>query len=306
MRSCVIKSLLIGMWMICGMGLVSVAQSVSSVTRTLQRLVDHSDASVGMAAIIDGKDTIVINNEDRYPLMSVMKLHQALAVCHELRQKGQTLDLSLYIPKQSLKPDTYSPMRERYPEGNVSLTIKDLLDYSLKMSDNNACDILFDWIGGPQKVDRYIRSLGLNQVAVSVTEDEMHQQPETSLLNWTSPLDAVLLLEKLLNGNILEDGDQHYICQAMLDCETGKDRLWKPLEKTGLKLGHKTGTGDYNAEGRLTGINDIGFVLLPDGRYYTIAVLVKETGMSLPEASRLIADISEIIYQYVCSQSASE
>lgn len=307
MSSHMIKGLLACMLMICGKSMVSVAQSISSVTGALQQLIERSDASVGVAAIVDGKDTIVVHNEDHYPLMSVMKLHQALAVCHELRQKGQTLNLSLYISTRSLKPDTYSPMRERYPEGNLFLTVKELLDYSLKMSDNNACDILFDWIGGPQKVDSYIRSLGLNQFAVAVTEEEMHQNPETSHLNWTSPLDAVLLVEKLLKENILDSDDKKYIFQAMLDCTTGKDRLWKPLEKTaGLRLGHKTGTGTYNREGRLTGINDVGFVLLPDGRYYTIAVLVKDSGMSLPATSQLIADISGIIYQYVCTQSVSE
>jgi len=37
-------------------------------------------AEVGVAIIADGKDTVTVENNRRYPLMSVFKLHQALAV----------------------------------------------------------------------------------------------------------------------------------------------------------------------------------------------------------------------------------
>lgn len=282
------------------------AQGISSQTNDIRQLVERADAQVGVAVIVDGKDTLSFNNEVHYPLMSVMKFHQALAVCHFLQLNDQNLDMKVHVPQQSLKSDTYSPLKKRYPTGDLTLTVKDLLDYSLKMSDNNACDILFGLIGGPETVDRYIRSLGLNQFAISVTEDDMHRRLEDCYRNWTTPLDAAILLDNLINNDITDIDDQGYIRQAMLDCETGKDRLWKPLEKTGARLGHKTGTGDRNHEGKLIGVNDIGFVFLPDGRHYTIAVMVKDAGMSLQSASKLIADISEVVYLYVSSQSVEK
>lgn len=39
-------------------------------------------AQVGVAVIIDGKDTVTVNNDSRYPLMSVVKYPQSLAVAH--------------------------------------------------------------------------------------------------------------------------------------------------------------------------------------------------------------------------------
>ena len=49
------------------------------------------------------------------------------------------------------------------------------LAYTMQLSDNVACDILFDYIGGVNVVDEYIHSLGINDVSITTTEDEMHQ-----------------------------------------------------------------------------------------------------------------------------------
>ncbi|MFR6429750.1 MAG: class A beta-lactamase, partial [Parabacteroides merdae] len=50
--------------------------------------------------------------------------------------------------------------------------------------------------------------------------------------------------------------------------------------------------------GQQRGCNDIGFVLLPDGRTYSIAVFVKDSEESFAENSKIIADISRIVYEY--------
>ena len=78
-----------------------------------------------------------------------------------------------------------------------------------------------------------------------------------------------------------------------------KTALPRPLAKTGARIGHKTGTGDRNAEGELIGVNDAGFVILPDGRHYTVVVFVKDIPGSLERASQIIADISDIVYRRI-------
>ena len=83
----------------------------------------------------------------------------------------------------------------------------------------------------------------------------------------------------------------------MVECKTGQDRLVAPLADKGVVIGHKTGTGDLNAKGQQIGCNDIGFVLLPDGRTYSIAVFVKDSEESFAENSKIIADISRIVYE---------
>ena len=69
------------------------------------------------------------------------------------------------------------------------------MEYSLQLSDNNACDILFEHTGGPAATDRYVRSLGLCNFAIAATEQQMHDDPQTCYENWSTPLEAAALLE---------------------------------------------------------------------------------------------------------------
>lgn len=88
----------------------------------------------------------------------------------------------------------------------------------------------------------------------------------------------------------------------MVECQTGQDRLIAPLLDKKVTMGHKTGTGDRNAKGQQIGYNDIGFILLPDGHAYSIAVFVKDSEADNRENSEIIAEISRIVYEYVTQQ----
>lgn len=253
-------------------------------------------AEVGVAVIFNGTDTLTVNNDNRYPLMSVVKFHQALAVADTLTALSETVDHKVLVTPEDLKPNTYSPMRDRYPQGNVTLPLRTLLEYTLQQSDNNACDLLFRLYGGPQATDRYIRSLGLTDFAVQVTEDDMHRDTQTCYDNWSTPFEAVRLLEIFLKKPLFTQPIQEFLKTTLMECKTGTDRLPAPLAGTGARIGHKTGTSDQDASGRWTAINDMGFVLLPDGRYYTIAVFVKHSRESAENTARIIADISRLVY----------
>ena len=269
-----------------------------ALERQLQQFTANLNAQVGIAVILNGKDTITVNNDCCYPMMSVFKLHQALAVADYCQKEGLSFDTPVYIYPEDLKPDTYSPLREKYPAGNVSLTIKDLLKYTLHLSDNNACDILFSMTGGPKATDQYIRGLGLQRFAIQATEDDMHKSIENCYLNWSTPLETAKMIELLLTKELFDKEYQDFIKQAMITCQTGKDRLASPLEGTKAIIGHKTGTGDLNNEGKIIGINDVGFVLLPNGKRYTIVVFIKDSAENASVTSQIIADISQMVYKY--------
>ena len=237
-------------------------------------------------------------------MMSVFKLHQALAVADYCEKKGLSFDTSIYIRKADLKTDTYSPLRDLYPDGEISLPIKELLEYTLHLSDNNACDILFLQTGGTEATDHYIRTnLGMRHFAIKATEDEMHQDKNKCYLNWSTPLETVRMIELLLNVPLFDDEYQKFIKTTMMSCETGKDRLARPLQGNKAILGHKTGTGDRNDKGQIIGMNDVGFVYLPDGQSYTIAVFIKDSEESEAATARIIADISKTVYRHVTNNS---
>lgn len=274
---------------------------LEDLEKRIQDVVKDKKAQVGVAVIIDGRDTVTVNNEHRYPMMSVFKFHQALAVADYCQRKRWSFDTAVYISKDDLKPDTYSPLRDKYPAGEFYLSLKDLLRYTLQMSDNNACDILFKQIGGVSVVDEYIRSLGIRDFAIMVTEDEMHKNMDLCYQNWTTPIEAAKIIELFLTDTLVDKEYGDFIKQTMIECETGKDRLLKPLlDNPQAVVGHKTGTSDRNKDNLFIGINDVGFVCLSGMKRYTIAVFVKDSGESVQDTSQIIADISEVVYQYVC------
>ena len=104
----------------------------------IKKSIENVPAQVGVAIIINGKDTITVNNECHYPLMSVFKFHQALALADYMGKQQQSLNFELTIKKEDLKPDTYSPLRDSFPQGGFNIDIADLLKYTLQQSDNNA------------------------------------------------------------------------------------------------------------------------------------------------------------------------
>ncbi|MFV0588546.1 class A beta-lactamase, subclass A2 [Bacteroides reticulotermitis] len=271
----------------------------SELNTRLAQAIEGKKAEVGIAVIIDGKDTIALNNETRYPTMSVYKFHQALALANYMEQRNLPFETILGITQSDLKPDTYSPLRDQYPNGGINMSVAELLKYTLQQSDNNACDILFRYQGGTEAVNRYIHSLGITDCLISATEEEMHQDLERCYQNWTTPVAAAGLVDLFLRKPLFGAAYKDFIYQTMVECQTGKDRLPAPLTDKGLIIGHKTGTGGLNAQGQLIGTNDIGFILLPNGHRYSIAVLIKDSEENPQATSSLIGEISRIVYEYV-------
>lgn len=182
------------------------------------------------------------------------------------------------------------------------MPIRELLKYSLQQSDNNACDILFQFSGGPQATDRYIRSLGYEQFNIRYTEDEMHQDIALCYQNWSSPSDAALLIYDLFNNRRFAEKHFAYIRECMEQCQTGTDRLVAPFLTTNAIVGHKTGTGGKNENGAIIGVNDVAHIKLPNGKRYAIAVLIKDSLHDMAETGRMIAEISQLVFAWACKE----
>ena len=127
----------------------------------------------------------------------------------------------------------------------------------------------------------------------------MHEDLNLCYENWTTPLAAAELVEIFRKKPLFPKVYKDFIFQTMVECQTGQDRLVAPLLDKKVTVSHKTGTGDLNAKGQQIGCNDIGFVLLPGGRTYSIAVFVKDSEENNQANSKIIADISRIVYEYV-------
>ena len=89
-----------------------------------------------------------------------------------------------------------------------------------------------------------------------------------------------------------------YVWKLMSDCCTGQNRIPGHISGKVSQIAHKTGTGDIDADDRIMAVNDIGVVLLPDGRHYSIAVFVSDAAAGMEECEEFIAKVSEAVYEY--------
>lgn len=272
-----------------------------ALTNEIDSLLAGVPAQVGVAVILDGTDTVTVNNSADYPMMSMFKLHEAIAVCRTLGERGQSIDTVLNIPRTELHTDTWSPMLKDYTADTVRISARELMDYLLVHSDNNASNLLFSLVATAPQTDSIIRSITSDgSFNISYTEAQMQREHDLAYANRTSPLAYAVLVDRLFTDSIAPSPMQDFIKDAMSRCDTGTARLQAGLpDKEGVKFAHRTGSGYVNERGEVVAVNDGGRVSLPDGRSYSVAVFVKDYAGPQEDAEAVIARISEAIYRHI-------
>lgn len=245
-----------------------------------------------------GRDTLTVNGSAHLPMQSVYKFHIALAVLSEVDKGKLDLNQKIKITSKDLWPKTRSPIRDKYPEG-TTLTLAQILQYTVSESDNNGCDLLLRLLGGPAFVDNYFRMANFSDISIKATEQEMHSGWDVQFSNWTTPIAATNLLKAFyLNELKLSKNSYNFLLATMKATSTGKQRI-KGLLPSGTVVAHKTGTGGSNdTTGLTSAVNDIGIVFLPKGNYFIISVMVTESGESSETNEKIIADISRVAWDY--------
>lgn len=271
----------------------------SPLREQLYEIIDTVPGTVGVAYVSD-TDTITVNNGVRYPMMSVFKLHQAIAVAAVLEKRGHTLDSTLLIHANELDRNTWSPMLKNYANADFSISVGELMKYSIALSDNNASNLLFKHIVSPAETNAFIRHMANDTTfQICCSESEMKDNIYMCYFNYSSPLSAAMLMrqvfEEPLVGSVNQDSIKHYLSEV----STGRDRLGAAMKDSEMEIfAHKTGSGYRNATGELTAHNDIGYFRFRDGSNYSLAVFIRDFHGSEEEASAVVASISKCVYEY--------
>lgn len=287
--------------LLCVFSFASCSTSKNEYTELRNNINDvirDKQATVGVALIVDGKDTLTVNNDYHYPTQSTYKFHLALAVLDYMDKNDIPLDHKLLVKKEEMLPNTWSPLRVEYPDTDFEMPISEILKYTVAQSDNNGCDVLFRFIGGPSIVDGYIRNLGMTDFAIATTEEEMHTAWDVQFRNWSTPYTAACVLEKFRTGNILPEKYQEFLWETMIETSTGANKI-KALLPEGTKVAHKTGSSFRNEEGIRAADNDIAIIELPSGRFYALVIFVADSKENDETNSKIIADISKVVYDYL-------
>lgn len=267
----------------------------------IEQIVSDKHAVVGVSIIgNNGKDTLSLHGDRRFPMQSVFKFHIALAVLSEIDKGNLSLDKEIEIKKEDLLPeDFWSPLRDENPYGG-SFTIEKLIQYSVSHSDNTACDVLIHLIGTPKTVEEYIKKCGIDDIQITFNEEQMQAKWENMFQNWTTPKAASETLKLFYENksNLLSKTSYDFFWKTNKETSTGKNRIKGQLpEKT--VVAHKTGWSGTNKETGITAaVNNIGIVFLPNGEYFIICIFVSESKEDFDTNEKIIADIAKATYDF--------
>jgi beta-lactamase class A len=208
----------------------------------------------------------------------------------------------------------HQPIAGKVLGGGYTASLSDLMFTAITGSDNTANDKLLRSVGGPDAVRAMIRDKQLG--AIRFYNGERSLQSRIAGLTWSQglsigrafyqarnalpmpvrraafdryvadPYDGASAsaiasaLARLKRGELLSPESTRRLLRTMGQTKSGPNRLKGGL-KPGWTIGHKTGTGQQLGAVQ-AGYNDIGIITAPDGRSYSVAVMIKSTSTPLP------------------------
>lgn len=238
------------------------------------------------------------NSRKKLPLLSVFKFHIALATLDLVDKDKLSLNQKIFIKKEDLHEKTWSPLREKFPNGNYEMTLSELLKYMVANSDNNATDKILNVIGGTQIVQNFIDSKKIKDFQIRVNEERMNSADWKSMYeNWSTTESLVKSLIKFDKAKILPKTSRDLLMNIMLGTTTGTNKIVEQLPK-GTPVAHRTGSSG-KIDGLTVAENDIAIITLPNGKKYAIAVLVSDSRESYEVNCKMISDISKTVWNHL-------
>jgi beta-lactamase class A len=254
---------------------------------TFQLPPQSSDAVIGVSAIhLESGRRLGVRGNERFPMGSVYKFPIVLAALQRVDAGTLKLDQKITIQPKDFSPG-WSPIRDEAKGKPVTLTIRELLRYTVSISDNTACDNTIRILGGPAAVSKRMTELGVPGIRIDRTEKTIAKhlnQPggrakyATDVRDTATPDDMAALLVAFWNGRDgLSKASHDLLMQWMIETPTGARRI-KAVVPPGSAVAHKTGT--------MPGVvNDAAIVTSPDGKNHIVVVVFSKAGTS-PEKVR--------------------
>jgi len=281
-------ALLLALYAVSSFAQEPLRQQIAAIAREANGKVSVACSLPGSALNCD------LNPNAQPPMQSVFKLPLAITVLHQVEQGTLSLDQPIrFLPQDRILPHVYSPLQDKYPNGGVDVPLRELLRLDVSVSDNVAADILLRVAGGPEAVNAYIASLGVNGFHLQDSEAVLHHDASAQYRNWFEPSGAVQLLRRMTDKSPLTSEHTNQLLGWMTS-----DLRTKRLEgdlPAGVRVAHKSGTSDVD-NGVAHATNDIGLIPLPDGRRIAIAVFVTDSTADEATRERVIARIARAAY----------
>jgi beta-lactamase class A len=296
----------------------------------VRQLGEGFDGHVGIAIRdIQSGWTAAYNGDQIFPQQSVSKLWVALTTFQQIDEGKQKLDDPVLLTRDDLSL-FHQPIAAKVGANGYTATVDELLFDALAKSDNAANDALVRHAGGPEVVQGIVLQKGLG--AIRAGEEERILQPQIAGMTWrteytqgwafqtaretlpkdyrkakldeyvadpadgAAPSAIVDALARLKKGQLLSPASTQHMLEILGDTETGARRLKGGLPE-GWVIQHKTGTGQ-EMDPRVTGWNDVGIITAPDGRAYSVAVMIGDTTAPLGTRIALFQKVARALAEW--------
>lgn len=291
------------------------------------RLEPLSGGSLGLAAIhVETGRTAYLHPDDPFPMASTYKVPIAVELLRRVDEGEFALDRMVELMPSDLSPGS-GILSRLFDDPGVSLSVLNLLELMLLISDNSATDLCLRAAGGGDRVTERMRELGVEGVVVARSTADLitdyvgaeslpareervratytehygevseadrasaRDRFEADARDTSTPRGMGDLLQKIWNGEGLSAESRDLLIDIMERCETGAGRIKGRLPE-GTVVAHKTGT-----IGRST--NDVGIITLPgDAGHVVMVAFVKESDLPVPERETAIAEASRAAHDY--------
>jgi beta-lactamase class A len=293
------------------------------VSQKLEKLSQGLVGRIGVAAQeIGSGETITVNGDETFVMASTYKVAIAVALLDRVDKGEVKLTDLIDLPQDEMVVGT-NAIAESYVHPGVQFSVANLIEVMITESDNTATDFCLKLAGGPEAVNKKLRSLGITDLRVDRATSEILRDfyglsdkaffpvvtkavaDDPSLLlkmtqpnmafekdprDHSTPKAMLQLLLAIDSAKGLSAKSREFLLATMSRTHTGPGRL-KGLLPKGTPVAHKTGT--------IGGVaNDVGFITLPDGRRFAIAVYTKSSTTSVADQDRAIAEVSRTLYDF--------
>ena len=279
----------------------SIAAGQTPLHRRLAEIAKQARDNVYVSCSLPGVELDCdLHSHGHPPMQSTFKFPLALAVLHEVELGRLQLDQPVRFFRSD-RSVTFSPLQDEFPNADVDVPLRKIIQLSVETSDNTATDMELRLIGGPSVLQKYLDSLGLSAIHQQDSEHTLHGDQKLQYRDYAEPSAMVALLRLFADHSPLNPEHTAILNEWMLGASSGPKRI-KGLLPAGTPVAHKTGSSGLEW-GMIPATNDVGLITLPDGRRLALAVYVTNAHADQDACERVIASIAKEVYDEALSSN---
>lgn len=257
-----------------------------NLIKTVEQVEKSLDARIGIAVYDEqsGRQW-EYHADDRFPMASTFKTLACAALLFRVDRREERLDRMVAIKQGDLV--TYSPITKRRV-GSGGMSLSELCEAAIFMSDNSAANFILDAIGGPAALTEFVRSIGDKITRLDRREPGLNEATPGDIRDTTTPNSMAIIMKKIVLMDVLSSVSRQQLTDWLVGNKVG-DALFRAGVPKDWKIGDKTGGGGH-------GSRSIAAVMWPPGRAPVIAtVYITETDASFKDRNTAIAKIGKAI-----------